>query len=84
MSEPRESATADRVEPVRLEVAEGVATLIGPSTDPNGPEVDALVEYYRTVAGEHPDWDDYRRAMVADRRVLLRLAVERVYGQSNN
>src|SRR5215210_8099495 len=30
--------------------------------------MDALVDYYRAVAGEHPDWDDYRRAMVEDRR----------------
>src|ERR1700722_8901576 len=36
------------------------------------PEVmDQLVEYYRSVVGEHPDWDDYRAAMVRDRRVLL-------------
>lgn len=61
--------------------AEGPARLTGPGTDPNGPEVDALVEYYRAAAGEHPDWDDYRAVMVADRRVLLTLTVERVYGQ---
>ncbi len=61
--------------------AEGSARLIGPGTDPNGPEVDALVEYYRAAAGEHPDWDEYRAAMVADRRVLLQLTVHRVYGQ---
>ncbi|MET7319800.1 PPOX class F420-dependent oxidoreductase [Streptomyces sp. NPDC005549] len=60
--------------------AEGVATLTGPGTDPHGPEVDALVEYYRAAAGEHPDWDEYRSAMVSDRRVLLTLTVERVYG----
>jgi PPOX class probable F420-dependent enzyme len=39
--------------------------------------MDGLVEYYRTVSGEHPDWDDYRAAMVRDRRVLLRLSIER-------
>lgn len=61
--------------------AEGSARLIGPGTDPNGPEVDALVEYYRAAAGEHPSWDEYRSVMVADRRVLLQLAVTRVYGQ---
>jgi PPOX class probable F420-dependent enzyme len=62
--------------------AEGTATLIGPGTDPDGPEVDALVEYYRLAAGEHPDWAEYRSAMVSDRRVLLRMPVDRVYGQS--
>ncbi len=60
--------------------AEGDATLIGPGTDPHGPEVEALVDYYRRAAGEHPDWDDYRSVMVSDRRVLLNLAVTRVYG----
>lgn len=60
--------------------AEGSVTLIGPSTDPNGPEVDALVEYYRYAAGEHPDWQEYREVMVADKRVLLVLNVSRVYG----
>jgi len=39
--------------------------------------MDGLVAYYRQVSGEHPDWDDYRAAMVRDRRVLLRLTVER-------
>ena len=40
--------------------------------------LEALVRYYRVVAGEHPDWDDYRAAMARDRRVLLRIYIERV------
>ncbi|MFH8387340.1 PPOX class F420-dependent oxidoreductase [Kitasatospora sp. NPDC018058] len=60
--------------------AEGVATLTGPGTDPHGPEVEALVDYYRRAAGEHPDWAEYREAMVSDRRVLLTIPVDRVYG----
>jgi PPOX class probable F420-dependent enzyme len=60
--------------------AEGTATLTGPGTDPNGPEVEALVRYYRSAAGEHPDWDEYRSAMVSDRRVLMTMTVDRVYG----
>lgn len=60
--------------------AEGPATLIGPGTDPNGPEVEALVDYYRKAGGEHPDWDEYRSVMVSDRRVLLVLKVDHVYG----
>lgn len=62
--------------------AEGTVTLTGPGTDPHGPEVEALVDYYRRAAGEHPDWDEYRAAMVADRRVLMRMHVDHVYGQS--
>ena len=38
--------------------------------------MEPLVELYRRVAGEHPDWDDYRTAMERERRVLLRIAVE--------
>ncbi|WP_457029372.1 PPOX class F420-dependent oxidoreductase [Kitasatospora sp. P5_F3] len=59
---------------------EGTATLTGPGTDPHGPEVEALVHYYRLAAGEHPDWDEYRAAMVADRRVLMTMPVDHVYG----
>lgn len=60
--------------------AEGIATLTGPGSDPHGPEVNTLVDYYRRAAGEHPDWDDYRSVMVSDRRVLMAMTVEHVYG----
>ncbi|MFB7272020.1 PPOX class F420-dependent oxidoreductase [Streptomyces sp. NPDC056244] len=60
--------------------AEGVATITGPGTDPHGPEVQALVDYYRNAAGEHPDWDEYRSVMVSDRRVLITMTVDNVYG----
>ena len=40
--------------------------------------MEGLVEYYRRVAGEHPDWDDYRQAMEREKRVLIRIAIERV------
>ncbi len=39
--------------------------------------MEPLVDYYRCLAGEHPDWDDYRRAMTADRRALIRITIER-------
>jgi PPOX class probable F420-dependent enzyme len=39
--------------------------------------MDLLVDYYRTVSGEHPDWDDYRAAMERERRVMLLVTVER-------
>lgn len=61
--------------------AEGAVTLVGPASDPHAPEVDALVEYYRLGAGEHPDWDEYRAVMVSDRRVLMTLHVDRAYGE---
>ncbi|HEX2063143.1 MAG TPA: PPOX class F420-dependent oxidoreductase [Acidimicrobiales bacterium] len=39
--------------------------------------MEGLVDYYRTVVGEHPDWDDYRAAMERERRVLVRFEIER-------
>jgi PPOX class probable F420-dependent enzyme len=60
--------------------ADGTATVTGPGVDAGGPEVEALVNYYRIAAGEHPDWDEYRSVMVADRRVLITVTVDRVYG----
>lgn len=44
--------------------------------------LDLLVEVYRTIAGEHPDWDEYREAMVRDDRVVIRIAPERASGTS--
>ena len=40
--------------------------------------MEGLVDYYRGISGEHPDWDEYRRAMQQQRRVLLRVAIDRV------
>ncbi len=39
--------------------------------------MELLVEYYRSLAGEHPDWDEYRQAMERERRVLIRVTLER-------
>ncbi len=63
-------------------VAEGSAQLSPVAADPHDATVEELVDVYRAVAGEHPDWDDYRAAMVRDQRVALRLPVERIYGQA--
>lgn len=61
-------------------VAEAQADLSPVATDPADATVDELVRLYRDVQGEHPDWDEYRRVMVSDRRVVLRLPIDRVYG----
>jgi PPOX class probable F420-dependent enzyme len=39
--------------------------------------LEPLVAYYRTIVGEHPDWEDYRAAMVREQRVLVRITIER-------
>lgn len=61
-------------------VAEGDAVLTAPAAAPDDDTVEGLITLYRNVAGEHPDWDDYRRAMVDDRRVLLTLPINHLYG----
>jgi len=63
-------------------VAEGLGELTPAAADPHDATVDALVDLYRSLSGEHPDWDDYRQAMVRDQRQLLRIRVERIYGMS--
>ena len=51
----------------------------GPARVESLPEaMEALVHYYRLVAGEHPDWADYRSALRRERRVLLRITIERI------
>jgi PPOX class probable F420-dependent enzyme len=63
-------------------VVESTAELSPVAAEPGDATVEELIELYRRVTGkEHPDWDDYRRAMVADQRVVLRLPIERLYGQ---
>jgi PPOX class probable F420-dependent enzyme len=62
-------------------VVEATAELSSPSQAVDDPTVEELIDVYRRVAGQdHPDWDDYRRAMVADGRLVVRLHVERLYG----
>jgi len=38
--------------------------------------LEPLVEYFRSISGEHPDWDEYRRAMTRQGKALLRLTIE--------
>ena len=38
--------------------------------------MDLLINYYRTLSGEHPDWDDYRRAMTEDQRCMVKFEIE--------
>jgi PPOX class probable F420-dependent enzyme len=61
-------------------VIEATAELSPVAADPHDATVDALVAYYRAGQGEHPDWEEYRAAMVTDRRLVLTLRPERAYG----
>ena len=78
--DPRASLLVSSEDGWSYAVAEGDAVLSAPAAAPDDDTVEALITLYRNVAGEHPDWDDYRQAMVIDRRVLLRLPVSHLYG----
>jgi hypothetical protein len=78
--DPRASILVSADDGWSYAVAEGTAELSPPAADPHDDTVEALIRLYRSIAGEHPDWDDYRRAMVTDRRVLMRLPISHVYG----
>ena len=61
-------------------VIEGDVGVTPVTTEPGDATSDALVAYYRSLAGEHPDWDDYRQAMVDEGRLMLLLRPHRAYG----
>ncbi|HEV3281218.1 MAG TPA: PPOX class F420-dependent oxidoreductase [Acidimicrobiales bacterium] len=63
-------------------VLEGEVTLTDVARDPDDPVVDELIEVYRALQGEHPDWGDYRRAMVSEGRLVARLSASYAYGIS--
>lgn len=58
--------------------ADVVLTPVAESVD--DATVDQLVEYYRALVGEHENWDEYRAAMVDDRRLLMKLTPTHAYG----
>ncbi|MCW2492308.1 MAG: hypothetical protein JWN47_1672 [Frankiales bacterium] len=61
---------------------DGHASLTDVATDPDDDAVAELIDLYRAINGEHPDWDEYRAAMVRDRRQVLTVDVENAYGQA--
>ena len=61
-------------------VLEGKAELSPVAADPYDATVEELVDYYRKGSGEHPDWDEYRAAMVNDKRLMFSMVVEHAYG----
>jgi PPOX class probable F420-dependent enzyme len=63
-------------------VVEGVAALTPVAAAPDDDTVEELVDMYRAVQGEHPDWDEFRAAMVRDRRLVVRLPMSRLYGMA--
>jgi PPOX class probable F420-dependent enzyme len=61
-------------------VLEGDVELSDVAATPDDATVEELVDLYRSLQGEHEDWDDYRVAMVAERRVVVRIRPNHAYG----
>lgn len=78
--DPRVSLYVTRPDMGAYAVAEGVAALSPVATAVDDAVVDELVEHYRAVNGDHPDWDEFRAAMVDERRLLVRFRVDHLYG----
>jgi PPOX class probable F420-dependent enzyme len=78
--DPRASLYVGRSDGWAYLVVEARAELGAVAAAPDDAAVDELVDLYRQLQGEHPDWDDYRAAMVNDHRLVLRLHPERAYG----
>ncbi len=78
--DPRASLYVTRDDFFAYVVLEGTVGLSSVASDPGDAVVDELVEMYRVAQGEHPDWDEFRRAMVSDRRLVATLGATGAYG----
>ena len=78
--DPRASLYLGRPDGWAYVVLEGTTTLSDVAMAPDDAAVEERVALYRSVQGEHPDWDEYRAAMVKDRRMVVRFTPERAYG----
>lgn len=80
--DPRASLHVTSADFYSYAVVEGTAELSPVATSPDDPVVDELVELYRSLGGEHDDWDAYRQAMVADQRMIASIPISRIYGMA--
>jgi PPOX class probable F420-dependent enzyme len=78
--EPRASLHVIRGDFFAYVVLEGTAALSEVAEAVDDPVVEELVAMYRAAQGEHPDWDEFRQVMVADRRLVATLTVSGAYG----
>ncbi len=79
--DPRASLYVTSTDGWSYAVLEGTVELSPVAVAPDDETVEELVAVFRAIRGEdHPDWDEYRTAMVADHRLVARLRVERAYG----
>lgn len=78
--DPRASLYVVGDSPWAWVVLEGTAEVSDVAATPQDAVTQELVELYRAVAGEHPNWDEFRRSMVGDGRLVVRLRAQRAYG----
>ena len=78
--DPRASLHVNRDDFWAYVVVEANVQLTPVAASPDDDTVDQLVEYFRAVAGEHDNWDEYRQAMVEDQRLILTLTPTHAYG----
>jgi PPOX class probable F420-dependent enzyme len=79
--DPRASLFVSSADGWSYAVLEGTVELSPVAVAPNDDTVEELVAVFRAIRGEeHPDWEEFRAAMVADHRLVARLRVERAYG----
>ena len=78
--EPWAAVHVTRGDFVAYAVIEADVALSPIAAAPDDATVDALVAHYRRIVGEHPDWDEFRHAQVAQQRVLVGLTPTRAYG----
>ena len=81
--DPRASLHVNRDDFWAYVVIEADVELTTVATTPGDGTVDQLVDYYRSVAGEHSNWEEYRQAMVDDARLILKLTPTHAYGMLN-
>lgn len=63
-------------------VIDGIASVTPEAADPHDATVDALMALYKSFGVEHPNWDDYRAAMVSERRVIISITPTHAYGRT--
>ena len=78
--DPRASLHVNRDDFWAYAVVEADVELTPVAASPSDDTVERLVEYYRSVAGEHDNWNEYRQAMVDDQRLVLTLTPTHAYG----
>lgn len=80
-NDPRASLYTTSADGWTYTVADGTAELSPVAAEPHDRTVEELIEVYRAVSDqEHSDWDDYRRAMVEDQRLVLTVRIDHAYG----